>query len=139
MGAEIFESAQDLVTDLGEEVFGEDDAVSQQCFECAHVHVLHAYGDVAAGVIEDAVALDDVGGVGAAEDGDFAEDLAAEGGVAVAVNYFQGIDCGGVLVADFVDCAAVSVAENLKFIEVCGGNGCGGGGGVVGCGGRGGR
>lgn len=78
------------------------------------------------------MALDDVGGVGSAEDGYLAEDLAADGGVGVAVHDFQGVDRGCVLVADFMDCAAVAVAEDLELLEV----GCGdGGGGGCGCGG----
>lgn len=77
--------------------------------------------------------MDDIGGIGAAEDLHLPEDLAAEGSVAVAVDYFERVDCGGALVAYFVDRAAVAVAEDLEPLEVRGG--CGGGGSCGGVGG----
>ncbi|KZV57896.1 hypothetical protein F511_12502, partial [Dorcoceras hygrometricum] len=63
--------------------------------------------------------------------------LAAEGGVAVAMDNFQCVDLGGMLMPDFVDCAAVTVAENLELLEFRGGDGGVGGGGCTGSGGGG--
>lgn len=116
MGVKVLEPAQYLVANFGEELFAERDAVSGECFESSHVDVLHADGDVAAWDIEHAVALDDVGGVDAAKDGDLSKDLAPEGRVTVAVNDFQCVDFRGVFVADFVDCSSVPVADYLKLL-----------------------
>lgn len=92
MGVQVFKAAEDLVADFGEEGLGEDDAVFEEGFKGSHVHVLHTEGDVAAGEVEDAVALDDVGGVCASEDGDLTEDLPADGGIAVSVDDLEGVD-----------------------------------------------
>nr|GMD60426.1 hypothetical protein Csa_1G042985 [Ipomoea batatas] len=93
------------------------------------VHILHQDRDVAAGNIGGAVTLDHVRRVRAPEDGDFAEDLAADGGVTVAVDDFEGVDRRSSLVAHFVNCAAVAVAEDVELLEIRhgerGGRGCG--------------
>ena len=90
---------------------------------------------------------DDEGGIGgAAEDLSFGSDAAARGGVGPGVDDLERVNRGGALVADLVDGAAVSVAENFELLDVAGGYGvtagCGGGefgGGVGCCGGSGGR
>lgn len=75
------------------------------------------------------MAADDERRVGTAVDVHFAADLAAEDGVGIAVDEFEGVNFGGAFVADFVDGAAVAVAEDLKLFEVVGGDVGGGGGG----------
>ena len=74
------------------------------------------------------MAFHDVRRVRTAENLHLSENLAANGGIAVAVDDLESVDVGGALVADFVDCAAVAVPEDLEFFEVGGGDGRGRGG-----------
>lgn len=119
VAVEVAEAFEHLPRDPGEEVLGERAGLApEEAIERAAVHVLHDEADVAAGLLEDAVAADDVRRVGAAEDVHLAEDLAADGGVAVGLDDFEGVEGAGAAVADLVDGAAVAVAEDLKLLQI---------------------
>uniref|UniRef100_A0A0A0LT59 Uncharacterized protein n=1 Tax=Cucumis sativus TaxID=3659 RepID=A0A0A0LT59_CUCSA len=53
------------------------------------------------------------------------ENLATNGGVAVAVDDLECVSSGGAFMTDFVDGAAVTVTEDLELVEVGGGDGGG--------------
>ncbi|KAL5988179.1 hypothetical protein ACLOJK_035942 [Asimina triloba] len=82
-------------------MLGEDAGATEHGFEGLMVHVLEEQGHVIEGLVDDAVATDQVGGaVGAAKDVDAAEDLVAGGGVGAQLDHglLKNLCGGGVLV-----------------------------------------
>lgn len=72
--------------------------------------------------------LNDIRRIGPTKNLHLSENLATNGGIAVAVDDLESVSSGGAFVTDFVDGAAVAVAEDLELFEVGGGDGGGGGG-----------
>lgn len=109
--------AGDHLTGDAREVGFDGDAMA---LKRATVHELEEDLDLAGAVIE-AVAADDEGAIDGAEDLDLTEDLAADVVVVVAVNVLQGIDHGGLFMADHPDGASGAgayAADTLKIGEV---------------------
>lgn len=109
-----------MLSDVRQIWLREGAVTAEESVKSAGIHVFKHDLDVAGRFVGDPVALDDVRGIGAAEDLNFSENLAADGRIVVAVDGFEGVDLGCAFVLHFVDCAAVSVAEDLEFFEIAG-------------------
>lgn len=118
MAVQISQPFQNMFRDMSQIWFREGAVPAEEVVESAGFHVLQNNLDVAGRFFRDPVALDDVRGIGAAEDFHFPENLPAYGRIVVAVDDFEGVDLGGSFMLYFVDCAAVSVAEDLKSFEI---------------------
>lgn len=118
----IIEAIENLSGDVSEFGFRESAVGLENRLEGSEIHVLHEDGDVAGGLLEHSMAVDDVRGVCAAEDLHLAEKLSADGGVGVAMDELKGVCQGGLLVADFVDDSSVAVPEDVEFFDVCRGD-----------------
>ncbi|BBG92874.1 MAP kinase kinase 9 [Prunus dulcis] len=121
VGVEVVEAVKNLASDVGKIGLGEGALGFKQGLEGAGVHVLHEDPDISRRLLKDSVAADNVGRVGAAEDLHLAEELTAYCGVAgVAMDEFESVGRGCPLVIYLVDGAAVTVAEDLEFLEIGG-------------------
>eukprot|EP00268_Persea_americana_P034275 TRINITY_DN33940_c1_g1_i1.p2 TRINITY_DN33940_c1_g1~~TRINITY_DN33940_c1_g1_i1.p2 ORF type:complete len:203 (+),score=13.32 TRINITY_DN33940_c1_g1_i1:991-1599(+) len=110
---EVGDAVEDLPRHVGQERLQHRGAG----VEGATLHVFQQDLDLS-GVIEHAVALDDVGVVGLAEDLDFPADLAPDGIVVVAIDHLEGEDPSRRPVPDHVDGAAASASDPTDSLQI---------------------